>query len=753
MLLSAVSYSQNKVEPGTYVTQTEGQEIKLKLSDDNKFELVFFQGTYETKNDTLSFNDLGGKNSGFSVFLSSEANPNLGKVKVQLTGKHASAYASSLYIGTQSGKSNPVFKNISDYSSEINYNEDELNFEIDRADFFYLVNQDYNDQATLEKYTLPRNVNQIKFEYKPNYFGKVKLEGYHNEKKELVVVEKGKKNPLIFVLESAKKATVKSDILPLETKVENNWTFPGKRKLYDDYGAVDSTYNNASDYKLVIQNNLQKAMEASKKTPSKYLVISYDPDNKDTKSEFDNFINNQQYSLGTYASYENTTEYDKYNYYLATSKDKSWFLKNKITDNPSTIVLDSEGNILAKIKGSLATNNYLFDVYYSAIQESLKQVKAISDLNKAISSKAKEKEVLKKMLPLSTQGSGSSLYPPVVAEAAFLPPVVEEIVPAEDISEMAVDTARAYTDYYNQNEPVYTKINIDKNKLLAVWDKIVKIHVKDSKPDMDFVKVSLSEIENSGFYSKIFNEERLFDETNLKAIDYLLQNYDEILTEQKKLKVQDSMALEYDYYDTIEYVLPNAVTLNSYLVKPETSSDYQKRLLGVYKKMMEKQAGNHNMTISYFTALEGFSRNLNTEDTYVSEYDFFFNKTFKGTNEIEILDEMFSEREAIGSDYSNWSVFKNSYANTSNQAAWFVVEKSKNPESIKKAIKWSESSLRIEKNNPYYLDTLAQLYYKNGEKQKAIATQEQALKYIGDSDEVPKQEMQKAYEKMKTGTY
>ena len=753
MLLSAVSYSQNKIEPGTYVTQTEGQEIKLKLSDDNKFELVFFQGTYETKNDTLSFNDLGGKNSGFSVFLSSEANPNLGKVKVQLTGKHASAYASSLYIGTQSGKSNPVFKNISDYSSEINYNEDELNFEIDRADFFYLVNQDYNDQATLEKYTLPRNVNQIKFEYKPNYFGKVKLEGYHNEKKELVVVEKGKKNPLIFVLESAKKATVKSDILPLETKVENNWTFPGKRKLYDDYGAVDSTYNNASDYKLVIQNNLQKAMEASKKTPSKYLVISYDPDNKETKSEFDNFINNQQYSLGTYASYENTTEYDKYNYYLATSKDKSWFLKNKITDNPSTIVLDSEGNILAKIKGSLATNNYLFDVYYSAIQESLKQVKAISDLNKAISSKAKEKEVLKKMLPLSNQGSGSSLYPPIVAETTFLPPVVEEIVPAEDISEMAVDTARAYTDYYNQNEPVYTKINIDKNKLLAAWEKIVKIHVKDSKPDMDFVKVSLSEIENSGFYSKIFNEERLFDETNFKAIDYLLQNYDEILNEQKKLKVQDTMALEYDYYDTIEYVLPNAVTLNSYLVTPETSSDYQKRLLGVYKKMMEKQVGNHNRAISYFTALEGFSRNLNTEDDYVSEYDFFFNKTFKGTNEIEILDEMFSEREAIASDYSNWSVFKNSYANTSNQAAWFVVEKSKNPESIKKAIKWSESSLRIEKNNPYYLDTLAQLYYKNGEKQKAIATQEQALKYIGDSDEVPKQEMQTAYEKMKAGTY
>ena len=72
---------------------------------------------------------------------------------------------------------------------------------------------------------------------------------------------------------------------------------------------------------------------------------------------------------------------------------------------------------------------------------------------------------------------------------------------------------------------------------------------------------------------------------------------------------------------------------------------------------------------------------------------------------------------------------------------------------MKKAIKWSESSLRIEKNNAYYLDTLAQLYYKNGEKQKAISTQEQALKQASEIDETTKQDMQNVLEKMKNGTY
>jgi hypothetical protein len=51
-------------------------------------------------------------------------------------------------------------------------------------------------------------------------------------------------------------------------------------------------------------------------------------------------------------------------------------------------------------------------------------------------------------------------------------------------------------------------------------DRIVNGHAKDKTPDMDFVKIALAEVQNRGFYYKIFNEERPLDETNFKAVDY-----------------------------------------------------------------------------------------------------------------------------------------------------------------------------------------------------------------------------------------
>lgn len=759
LLLATISYGQKAITPGTYLSTSEGQNIKLRLGNDKKFEIVLFHGDYEIKNDTLK---LGGtvseSASNFSVNFTSGGNPSVGKVKVQLFGKNASLYSSSIYIGTQNGKGTPVFKNLSEFSTETNYNEDELNFEIDRAEFFYLVKEDFYSESTIEKYVLPNNKNEIKFEYNPNYFGKMRLEGYYNEKDELVIAEKNKKNPLMFLEESKISSSPKISEKPVETKKEKNWTYAGKSDNLDAYAVVDSTYA-PSNFKLIVQDNLQKALEATKKTPQKFLVISYDPDNKMNKSEFDEFIKNQQYSLGSYMSYSGESkDYDRYNFYNASAKDKSWATKNKITDVPSTIVFDADGNILSQIKGSLTTNQYVFDIY-GAASESLKQVKSLKELEKTLNGKAKEEVILKKLAELSDDNLGGwSIYPPspsLTEVVEVSPPkypatqegekVVEEIVPVDEMKS---------EDYYRQNEPVYTKVNIDKKKLLASWDKIVNSHAKDSKPNMDFVKVALAEAQNTGFYKKIFNEERLYDETNFKAVDYLVKHYDAILAEQSA-KSADSAAVAYDDYygSTIETLLPNAVAGNRNFADGEVSADYQRRVLSIYKKLMEKQSGNWYLNNSYFDTLENFARTGNGEKEYVSEYDSFFNKLFANGNEIEVLNELFSDEKNLQYGYGDWISFKANYSQMSNQGAWFVVEKSNNSESIKKAIKWSESSLRIDKNSSYYLDTLAQLYYKNGEKQKAISTQEKALKNANEIDETTRQEMEIVLEKMKNGTY
>ncbi|MNY77106.1 hypothetical protein D3C86_2169070 [compost metagenome] len=60
----------------------------------------------------------------------------------------------------------------------------------------------------------------------------------------------------------------------------------------------------------------------------------------------------------------------------------------------------------------------------------------------------------------------------------------------------------------------------------------------------------------------------------------------------------------------------------------------------------------------------------------------------------------------------------------------------------------------VTKNNPYYLDTLAQLYYKDGQKQKAIETQTLAVKYLdANIDEVTASEIKEVLTKMQNGTY
>lgn len=115
---------------------------------------------------------------------------------------------------------------------------------------------------------------------------------------------------------------------------------------------------------------------------------------------------------------------------------------------------------------------------------------------------------------------------------------------------------------------------------------------------------------------------------------------------------------------------------------------------------------------------------------------------------------MYSDLNTSSDYYNAWSSFKDYHSNLCNNAAWNVVLKPQNSSFIKDAIKWSEYSLAVTKNNPYYLDTLAQLYYKDGQKEKAIATQTLAVKYTNaDVEEVTAGEIKETLSKMQNGTY
>jgi tetratricopeptide (TPR) repeat protein len=142
----------------------------------------------------------------------------------------------------------------------------------------------------------------------------------------------------------------------------------------------------------------------------------------------------------------------------------------------------------------------------------------------------------------------------------------------------------------------------------------------------------------------------------------------------------------------------------------------------------------------------------NHEEAYLAAFSAYFDSYVqKDKNLIESLDSRFNKMYDYG-----WIEFKNNFANECNVAAWFVVEQENkdNKKALTDAIKWSEISLMIEKDNYFYLDTLAQLYYLNGQKALAISTQEKALDFatraLGSETAT---EFKIVLEKMKNNTY
>ena len=110
--------------------------------------------------------------------------------------------------------------------------------------------------------------------------------------------------------------------------------------------------------------------------------------------------------------------------------------------------------------------------------------------------------------------------------------------------------------------------------------------------------------------------------------------------------------------------------------------------------------------------------------------------------------------ESSDYSYNGWNAFKEYHSNLSNSAAWSIVLKPANSNFLKSAISWSEYSLVVTKNNPYYLDTLAQLYYKDDQKDKAIATQTLAVKYLtAEVEQETATEIKETLTKMQNGTY
>jgi thiol-disulfide isomerase/thioredoxin len=77
---------------------------------------------------------------------------------------------------------------------------------------------------------------------------------------------------------------------------------------------------------------------------------------------------------------------------------------------------------------------------------------------------------------------------------------------------------------------------------------------------------------------------------------------------------------------------------------------------------------------------------------------------------------------------------RNKIGESLNSVAWQIFNGASNKNALQDALSWSSHSLELSPKNVAWLDTYANLLYKLGQKEQAIAKEEEALRYIGKKD-------------------
>ncbi|KQB38414.1 hypothetical protein [Flavobacterium aquidurense] len=732
--LISVSFSQTKnIEKGSYLSTNKGQKIKLNLLDDNKYELVFYSGNYEVKGDSLLFIPSVKAESAFDLTFKNDKKAK--KVKVKFSD---AVYYYSFYLGTQTGSGDVQYQRLSDIRDKVNPEGDKLDvdFEIDRADYLYLVYEEYGGNSKVSKFALPKDVSEVTIKYQPQVLGDLNIKGFFNQKSnELMISEQSGKDPLVFRNAKDVQPEKVSKVVPLENKTVVNWTYAGKEPLVtEDFGlasdstavAVESYPSTNFDFKFKIEDNLKSALASTKNAKNKFLVMAVDGKNTSAKVDFDTFIKNQE-SQVSYNMYEGyNPEYDLYNFYLANADDKKWLKTNKIADTQSVIILNGNGEILATAKSNLTEKQYQLS-YYDGLYKKLQRIDGLAAFSKTVKNKkATDTDLIQ----------------------AFNKVAILEI-PYD------YDTDYTVTTDDNAAEFKFVHTALDKKEVAQIWKKLIETHQKDTKPNLYLAETILKEIKNQGFSKQFFKEDKVLNDTDFLAIDYLIKHYDAIDAERTAFTAKEG---ETHIIGSLNTEIAAALQQNKYVAENDIAAEKnESKTISVYKKLIAAGKGNFECYQNYFTYLAEVEDKDGSNTNYLKEFGTYFNTnlaTDKGSV-IERLDTMFTSMDPTSDyAYNGWNAFKEYHSNLCNSAAWTVVSKPGNLGFLKSAITWSEYSLVVTKNNPYYLDTLAQLYYKDGQKEKAIQTQTLAVKYLTDYvEEETATEIRETLSKMENGTY
>lgn len=752
LLAISVQSQENKIPEGTYVSTKKGETIKFNIKSDNTFEMSFLTGKINQKNDTITL-ETETLNSPTFEIQKIESNSSE-KLQLSFTKEsYLGFYGDYIFIGTQKKEKGPIeYKSISEYLPGLDeYEEREYNIAIDKPKYLYLVYQDQVEkEGTIYKFDIAKETNALEIKYNTVAKTNLKLFATYNSAKQELSISDGK-SPLVFVLDSSvKKKDIDNGPKPMTVEKVKNWDYPGKKKevVENDYAATAYSANDKPTYvfKVKTENTLAKSLKKleKEKEKEKYLVVFVDYSKEATKN-FKEFITRYEENASNYMYDTYNAEYDKFNFYLANPQDKN-IPKNIDAKEPHFLIYNQKGSLLYFEKGIDYNNSGLISSGYSIPSElSNANCEALLDFACTSKSSIQEKKdilefVTKTYVSKYTTNAIEETQPADVAPSDVTP-IDKESSTDQSSTEVYATAVDESLGFLKETQNFY-KLKSTNEIVNKLWKTIFNSYKKQPL-DMGIAVLGLQELQNKGFSQSFFDETKsTFESLDYEVLDYLIQN-SKAITE-KELPTDYTVENIYDIKNELLQLL-NSKTIESNT--PEATD----KLFYYYKKLIDNFPKEYYTLQSYLAVLKEKDR----PQDYFTSFEIFFSSIITNNeNVIEQLDKAYTADNT--NPDKEWTSYKNNFSGLCNESSWWIVENKNLHEKswLVKAIYWSEISLQIEKNNGYYLDTLAQLYYINGEKQKGITTQENALKnFIKENDPEVFEKMKMTLKQMIKGNY
>jgi len=727
-----------KIETGVYKGSSQGQEIMLKLNEDKTFEMTFFYGNYTIENDSIYFKSDAYDASKFELKPIADAVYS-SSIKLRFGNGMDGYDASSILIGTQKNQNTQIsYQRLSEFMDAEAYGATpkQLVIDVPRCQFLYLVSLNYDQDTSIAKYEIGEDVNMLAVEYNPYSIRDVKLIGYIDEDSQKLSITDAKK-AVFFTIEKDNGWPKNDNTLnALSVTEEKDWAKNNGFELENEtvYSYTDYTY----DFKHVVDHSYEAALKTVQNSLSKFLVVAFDQQNTKKQEDFHKFITSSEEVISSYMYDIYNKEYDRFNFYLATDKDKKLLDKNSLTSSKEILVYNSAGDLLYHTSGTLNDNSELFAPYSNLISNLEKANVAIAIDNGMANKKASLTDLTAAYkLALSIERSYNDTLETVEESTEYAETIVEETLDAYD----------PYGTKLKDNQNLYA-LKSTQQMVEAQWSTIVDAYIKNDVYNDDFVHIVKKELADDGFNLRMFNEtnDGLTD-LDFKLLDYVYKHLDEIATHE----AQSSLSEVNDHYNidqSMTYILEQMV-FNYTNTSSESISDPQmlKKTLEYYKNYLDSSNTDFTAFYNYLNALETVESD-GLKKHYLDTYNNLYLSMVKNDRSlIENLDASYSVKYRE----QTWTEFKSMFAGLANTTSWYVVENDKENTYVSQAINWSETATSLDKTNHYYMDTLAQLYYKNGQKEKGISTEQNAINLTEDAE--AKSDYELVLEKMKNGTY